>query len=106
MTQILDESNFHKTILNSKGIALVDFWATWCGACQKQLPVVDELSDEMSDKILIAKVNVENSQNLAQVFNITSIPTLIIFKDGKIAKKLIGFHSVDQLKSFINKYLS
>ena len=101
----LDENSFHKTILNSKGVALVDFWATWCGACQKQIPVIDELSNEMFDKVLIAKVNVEQSQNLAHIFKITSIPTLIIFKDGKTAEKLTGFHTKEQLKSVLNKYL-
>ncbi len=104
MTQILDESNFHKTILNLKGIALVDFWATWCGACQKQIPIIDELSNEMSDKALIAKVNVEQAQNIAQIFKITSIPTLIIFKDGKTIEKLTGLHTKEQLKSALNKY--
>lgn len=105
MTLNLDENNFHKTILNSKGVALVDFWATWCGACKKQLPIIDELSNEMADKILAAKVDVEQSQNLAKLFGINSIPTLIIFKDGKTAEKLIGLHSKEQLKSALNNYL-
>lgn len=101
----LDENSFHKTILNSKGLALVDFWATWCGACRNQLPVIEELSNEMSDKILIAKVNVEQSQELTRLFKIASIPTMIIFKDGKTTKKLTGFHTKEQLKSEINSYL-
>ena len=97
----LDENTFHKTILNSKGIALVDFFATWCGACKQQLPIIEELSNEMAEKILIAKVNVDNSQNLAKIFKITSIPTLIIFKDGKIAETMVGFHPKDRLISAI-----
>ena len=101
----LDENNFHKTILNSKGIALVDFWATWCGACKKQLPIIEDLSKEITDKILIAKVNVEQSQELAKIFKITSIPTMIIFKDGKIAENLIGVHTKEQLKTVLSNYL-
>lgn len=105
MTIDLDETKFHKTILNTKGIALVDFWATWCGACKRQLPVIDELSKEMQDEILIAKVNVEQSQNLAKIFKISSIPTLIIFKDGKIAETMTGFHSKEHLKTVLKNYL-
>ncbi len=101
----LDENNFHKTILNSKGVALVDFWAPWCGACRRQLPIIEDLSKEMSDEILIAKVNVENSQNLANIFKISSIPTLIIFKDGKIAETMTGVHTKEQLKTTMGNYL-
>lgn len=105
MTIDLDENTFHKTILNSKGVALVDFFATWCGACKRQLPIIEELSKEMTDKILIAKVNVEQSQNLAKIFKISSIPTMIIFKDGKLAESMTGLHTKEQIQTVIKKYL-
>jgi len=105
MTLDLDETNFHKTISNAKGVALVDFFATWCGACKKQLPVIDELFEEKPDNVLIAKVDVEQSQNLAKIFKISSIPTLIIFKDGKIAETIVGFHTKDKLKASLMNYL-
>ncbi|MBR1907351.1 thioredoxin [bacterium] len=105
MSLNLDENTFHKTISNSKGVALVDFWAPWCGPCRQQVPIVDELSEEMGDKAVIAKVNVEQEHGLAKLFNVISIPTLIVFKDGRIAEKMTGLHTKEQLKSAINNYL-
>jgi len=101
----LDENNFHKIISGSKGVALVDFWAPWCGPCRQQVPIIDELFSEIGDKVIIAKVNVEKEQGLAKLFNVISIPTLILFKDGRIIEKMTGLHTKEQLKSSINNYL-
>jgi len=84
------DQNFEKEVLRSKVPVLVDFWAVWCMPCQKVAPLVEELSNEYDGKIKFGKINVENDQKVAQQYGIRSIPTLLIFKDGKIASQLIG----------------
>ena len=81
MAITLNKDNFEATI--SSGVALVDFWASWCGPCKMQLPIVEELSNELGEKAKVGKVNVDEQLELAQQFGIQSIPTLILFKDGK-----------------------
>ena len=87
----LNKDNFEQSIAN--GVALVDFWASWCGPCKMQLPIIEEFSGEMEGKATVGKVNVDEELELAQSFGIQSIPTLILFKDGKPVKKLVGLHS-------------
>ena len=86
----LNKDNFEQSIAN--GVALVDFWASWCGPCKMQLPIIEEFSGEMEGKATVGKVNVDEELELAQSFGIQSIPTLILFKDGKPVKKLVGLH--------------
>ena len=86
----LNKDNFEQSISN--GVALVDFWAEWCGPCKMQLPIIEEFSSEMEGKATVGKVNVDEQLELAQSFGIQSIPTLILFKDGKPVKKLVGLH--------------
>ena len=99
----LNKDNFDQSI--SSGVALVDFWAEWCGPCKMQLPIIEEFSSEMEGKATIGKVNVDEELELAQSFGIQSIPTLILFKDGKPVKKLVGLHSKESLYEEINKVL-
>ena len=79
MALSLNKDNFEKSIAN--GVALVDFWAEWCGPCKMQLPIIEEFSGEMEGKATIGKVNVDEELELAQSFGIQSIPTLILFQD-------------------------
>lgn len=79
---------------------LVDFWASWCGPCRMVSPIVDEIAEE-NPQYLVAKVNVDEEPELAQKFGIQSIPTLIVFKDGKIADKMIGVRSKEQILSML-----
>ncbi len=72
------------------GVTLVDFWAEWCGPCRMMTPILDQLAVEYAGKAKIAKVNVDNEQNLAVKFDISSIPALLVFKDGKVAKRFVG----------------
>ena len=99
----LNKDNFEQSISN--GVALVDFWAEWCGPCKMQLPIIEEFSSEMDGKATVGKVNVDEELELAQSFGIQSIPTLILFKDGKPVKKLIGLHSKESLYEEVNQVL-
>lgn len=103
MALSLNKDNFEKSIAN--GVALVDFWAEWCGPCKMQLPIIEEFSVEMEGKATIGKVNVDEELELAQSFGIQSIPTLILFKDGKPVKKLVGLHSKEALYEEVNQVL-
>ena len=99
----LNKDNFDQSI--SSGVALVDFWAEWCGPCKMQLPIIEEFSSEMEGKATVGKVNVDEELELAQSFGIQSIPTLILFKDGKPVKKLVGLHSKESLYEEVNQVL-
>ncbi len=85
----VDQNNFDE-IVNSNKPIVVDFWAEWCGPCKQLIPVLDEISNEMGEKAVVAKVNVDQNPNLAQKFGIRGIPTLIFFKDGEMKKTLVG----------------
>lgn len=98
----LTNDNFENEVVKSKLPVLVDFWAEWCGPCRAIAPVIDEISNEMGSKLKVAKVNVDEAQELAAQFNIMSIPTLLVFKDGKPVEQIIGAMSKDQLVQRIN----
>ena len=100
MANVFSEANFEDEVLKSDIPVLVDFWATWCGPCRMQGPVLDEIAAE-TDAIKIGKVNVDEEQMLALKFGITSIPTLMLFKDGKEADKLVGLRSKEELKQLL-----
>ena len=85
----ITSENFEKEVLNSKKPVVVDFYADWCGPCKMMGPIIDELAGE-NDNIKVGKVNVDETQELAVKYGIMSIPTIIIFKNGNIAKKFIG----------------
>ncbi len=86
-----------------EGLVLVDFWATWCGPCKMIAPVLEEMDAEMSDKVKIVKVDVDENQATASEFGIMSIPTLVLFKDGKPVDKAVGFQPKEALVQFVEK---
>ena len=95
----LTDATFDGEIAN--GSTIVDFWAPWCGPCRMVGPVIDEIAQEHGDKVTVGKVNVDENPATAQKFGIMSIPTIILFKDGEAAKKVIGARSkADFLKEF------
>ena len=103
MEYVLTKNNCDELVTNKKGIPLVDFWASWCGPCQMQAPVIEELAYELDD-VVIGKVNVDEQPELAMQFNISSIPTLIIFMDGRCVSTQVGYHSKRDLMMLINQF--
>lgn len=86
----ITSKNFDEEVLNSKIPVLVDFWASWCGPCKMMLPVVEEIEKEMEGKAKICKVNVDEERDLAMKYDIMSIPTFLVFKDGKVVNSILG----------------
>ena len=95
----LTDDSFTKEISN--GITLVDFHAEWCGPCRMMAPVLEQVAKEIKGKAHIAKVDIDSEQKTAAQFQITSVPTLILFKDGKEVNRLIGLRNADAIKEFI-----
>lgn len=101
----LTDENFEKEILEFKGVALVDFWAPWCGPCQMVGPVIEELTEDFDDGVKICKVNVDEQAALAQKYEIMSIPSVFIFKDGEVVENLVGVQAKATYKEAIQKHI-
>ena len=86
----LTNTNFNEVVLNSDKPVLIDFWATWCGPCRMQSPVIEDLADELEDSVIISKLNVDDYPEIAAQFSVMSIPTLIVIKDGKTVSRSVG----------------
>ena len=95
----LDSSNFDSTISSGSVPVVVDFWAPWCGPCKAIAPILEELATELGDSVKICKVNVDNNSEVASKFEIRAIPTILIFKEGKVAETVVGLTSKDDLKA-------
>jgi thioredoxin 1 len=99
--EIKNEDDFNEKVLQSEIPVLVDFWAPWCGPCQMVSPVVEELSRDYLDKLSVCKLNVDEVSSVAAQYNIMSIPTLIIFKDGKVVDQIVGAVPKDAIEQRI-----
>lgn len=98
---VLTDSNFDEEVLKSDIPVLVDFWATWCGPCNMVAPIVAEIAKENEGKLKVGKVNVDEEQRLTIRFGISSIPTLLVFKNGELVNKAVGFRSKEELEALI-----
>ncbi|MCK4553979.1 thioredoxin [Candidatus Parcubacteria bacterium] len=102
----LTNQNFKQEIEENKGLALVDFFASWCGPCKLMSPIMEELAEDYKDKgILIGKVDIDAEKEIAEKYSVMSIPTLILFKGGEAVEQLIGYQEKEVLEELIKKYL-
>ena len=101
----IQSSNWKTDVIASATPVLVDFWAEWCGPCKMLAPILDELSTELAGKLKIAKVDIDQNREIAAEFNIRSIPTLLVFKEGQVKGQMVGAMSKAQLKERLSAYL-
>ena len=97
----LSSENFEKEVLKSEKQVLVDYYADWCGPCNAMAPVIEELATELDGKAKVGKINVDENSDIAVEYNVMSIPTLIIFKNGKEEKRLVGLRDKEELLSIL-----
>ena len=102
---LLNDDNFESFLSKDKPI-LVDFWAEWCGPCKMLNPVIEELSNDFADRVIIAKVNVDESPGIAQKYSVRSIPSLLFFSKGAVIEQLIGVSSKEDMASIIEKLIN
>jgi len=93
----ITSENFEKEVLNSEMPVLVDFYATWCGPCKMMAPIVDEIEKELQGRVKVCKIDVDESRDLAMEYQIMTIPTFIVFKDGNVVNKTIGLQDKNEL---------
>ena len=105
MAKEFTTDNFKDQVLNSNVPVLVDFWAEWCGPCRAIAPIIDELGDDFQEKASIGKVNVDSESDISAEYGITSIPTLLFFKDGEVVDKHVGHATKVQLEEKLNSLI-
>jgi thioredoxin 1 len=101
----INDTNFKSEVTDSEMPVLVDFWAPWCGPCRMIAPILEELAKEYDGKVKVVKINVDDSPNTAGEYGVRSIPTLILFKDGKVFEQTVGAQSKEKLKQLVDKSL-
>lgn len=101
----LNDVNFDSEVKRSTQPVLVDFYATWCGPCRSQLPIMDEIAQEYSGKARVGKMNVDDGRIKSAELEVSSIPALFLFKDGQVVEKMVGLHTKSQLSEILNKYI-
>ncbi|MDD4601325.1 Thioredoxin [bioreactor metagenome] len=105
LVNIQNENEFNEKVLSASQAVLVDFWAPWCGPCKMVGPEVEALANDYADKAVVVKVNVDEQKSLASKYNVMSIPTLIVFKDGQEAKRIVGFRPKKELGAVLDSVM-
>jgi thioredoxin 1 len=103
MAKETTDENFQKDVIESKGLVMIDFWAPWCGPCRQLSPLVDELANEMAGKLTVYKMNVDENPEVPSKFMVRGIPTLMIFKDGKLLDTKVGSLPKPALHEWVKK---
>lgn len=98
MEKIITAENFEEIVMGSKVPVLIDFWATWCGPCMMLAPIVEQIAEENEGTLVVGKVNVDEQPSLAGQFGIASIPTLLLFKDGRLADTMVGYRTKAEIE--------
>lgn len=105
MVNVITDAGFSQEVNKGEVPVVVDFWAAWCGPCKMLSPVIDELSNEYGDKVKFFKLNVDENPVTSMQFNVASIPTVMLFKNGKLVETLVGFRPKQAFKSVIDKHI-
>ncbi len=105
MAQVISSDEFNNLVDNIEGIAVVDFFATWCGPCKMLAPVFQEVGNELEGKAKFYKVDIDQSLDIARKFNVSTVPTVIIFKNGEAIERLVGFMPKENLLAKIKEYI-
>ena len=105
MAQSLTDANFKNSVLESSQVALVDFWAQWCGPCRAIAPIIEELSEEFAGRAIVGKVDVDSNPETALEYNVRNIPTLLFIKNGSVVDKIVGSTSKAVIKQKLEQHL-
>ena len=97
----LNAKNFEEEVLKSEKTVLIDFWASWCGPCRMMSPVIDQIAEEMQDTVKVCKINIDEEQNLAVKYNVMSIPTFVVIKEGKEIGRSVGVQGKSEIVNMI-----
>lgn len=100
------DANFKETVLDNKGVAVIDFWAEWCGPCRMIAPIIEELAHDYDGKVLVGKLNVDFNPEVSMHYNVRSIPTVLIIKDGQLVDKHVGTTTKQVLANKIEAHLA
>lgn len=98
----LNQENFEEEVINSDKPVLIDFWAGWCGPCKMMSPVIEQIAEESSDTVKVCKINVDEEQTLALKYNVMSIPTFVVIKDGKETGRTVGVQDKSEIMNIVN----
>ena len=101
----ISSEDFRSKVIDAKQPVLVDFWAPWCGPCKAIAPLIDEISVEYGDKILVVKVNVDDAGDIASEYGVRGIPTLLLFKNGDVSGSMVGAVTKDKIKEFLEQHM-
>ena len=99
------DSTFEQMVVKSDKLVLVDFWAEWCGPCKMIAPILDQIAQELDDKLVIGKLDIDENQDTAMAFGVMSIPTLLLFKDGEPVDRIVGYQPKPQLMARLQSHL-